>query len=175
MLTLTALEVLGWLKEYWRWLALGAAVLFCLLTVRGCSVNAGLRAELEACQKRPPVIQMQTVTVTAKARQEVKIIYQPGSPCPDIASVNDSEAGAFVAQSQTAQAGEASRELGPWSLSAGAAVYRGGLYGSLGGGYWVPTRLGDLGIEAAWLYPWAWEESQASRRPAGVLGLTIRP
>jgi hypothetical protein len=172
---LTVKIALDFVREHWARIGSGLAVLFWLLLIRGCAENAQLSAELKACLSKPPQVQFQTVTVTAKATQSVRIIYRDGSPCPDVLADNSTETGATVAQGQSSQSGATQRILGPWSVTAGGAIYRGGAYIALGGGYWRQTSLGDLGIEVTGLFPPAWDDSQSTRRPVAIIGLTARP
>jgi len=173
---LTVKLALDFVREHWARIGSGLAVLFWLLLIRGCAENAQLSAELKACLAKPPQVQYQTVTVTAKAVQSVRIIYRDGSPCPDVLADNSTETGVSVAQGQesvpTSQPGG---KKGPLSVSVGAAFYQGGAYLALGGGYWLETPLGDMGLEVNGLFPPAWDASQETRRPAVITALTFRP
>lgn len=171
---ITVIEGLAVIREHWGKISTLLAGLFCWLWAGSCQANLELSAKLDACEAKPPVVQYQTVTVTAKARQEVRIVYQPGSPCPDVASVNDSDMSAFVSQSQTAQASESAPKRGPWSVSLGGAAYNGGAYTIFGGGYWLTWKPMDTGLQVRGVFPLAWDESQVNRRPQVEADLTVR-
>lgn len=158
------LSVLRKVWEYGRPVFLSLAVLFALLWGRGCVQSNALSLELEACKSKPPVV----IEAKAKTTMRTQVIFKDkASPCPDVVVDADSEAVAGV--TMTAQA--STPKLGVFSISAGAGMYRGGVYPMLGGGVW----WGPVGVEVQTLWPMAWEESQTTRRPVATLGLTYRP
>lgn len=89
---------------HWAKLSLAAACLFAFTTFKGCSANADLSARLAACEAKPPVVQVQTVTVKQKCAGTATVEPVPGSPCPKVALTFDGSTDTAVSQTQTAQA-----------------------------------------------------------------------
>jgi hypothetical protein len=134
-------------KRYWGHIGVALAVLFAALTMRGCARQVDLESKLQACLAKPPSIQYQTVTVTAKATQSVRIVYKDGSPCPDVLAVNDAETGASVAQGQengsTGQPG------------AKSGLFLGASYGSSGPLATASVTLGPVMVHGGgWVGAW---------------------
>jgi hypothetical protein len=90
------IEAIEFVKAHWQKLGVGLAALFAFTTWQGCTRNLELNAKLIACETKAP----QVVTVAAKAKQDVRIVYRDGSPCPDVTATNDSEAVATVAEAK---------------------------------------------------------------------------
>ena len=171
------LSVLRWIWEHGRVVFLALSGVLAVLWGRGCVTSNALSLELEACKNKPPVtIQAASAaTATAKTITRVQIVYKDKDiPCPDVAVETEGETSAGAGTTLTAQEGlkmGPSAKYGVFSVSAGAGFYKGGVYPVLGGGVWA----GPVGLEVQTLWPMAWDESQATRRPVATLGLTYRP
>jgi hypothetical protein len=126
-------------KENAKPILAGSTILFFGLWSRSCIQANGLSLELEACRNAPPTIQ--TVTVTAKALQTVKIVYRDGSPCPDVTAENDSTFSVGVTQTAGNASGSSLPSLGPWTLGVGASHYSDRWHPAAGIGYALP-RIG---------------------------------
>jgi hypothetical protein len=110
-------KVLGFLKDNAKPILGIGCIAFCLLWSRGCVESNALSIELEACKAKPPVIQ--TVNVQSKARQEVRVVYRDGSPCPELVAVNDAESAVSVTQTASAPSVPVVRNSNGVSIGAG--------------------------------------------------------
>lgn len=91
-------------KAHWPKLGWAAPVLL-VTTVKGCVGVADLGAKLAACEAKPPVIQVQTVTVKERCIGKAEVIPQADSPCPKVTLMLDGSSDVATSQTQTAQAG----------------------------------------------------------------------
>lgn len=128
----------------------GTTILFAGLWSRSCIQSNALSLELEACQKKAPIIQ--TVYVKQDCKQLTKVVFQPGSPCPDMTSENDNSFSIGVTQTAVGASGDKVSPLGPWTLSLGASHYADLWHPSAGVGYALPRMGGyefGLAVDAS--------------------------
>lgn len=135
-----------WAKEHAKPILAVSTVCFMGLWSRSCIQSNALSLQLEACRNQPPTVQ--TVTVTAKAFQTVKIVYRDGSPCPDVTAENSSDFVLGVTQTAGLSDGDKLSPLGPLTLGLGASYYSGFWHPSAGVGVALP-RLGGYEFGAA--------------------------
>lgn len=167
----TGLKAAGWAKENAKPLLGVSTVAFGLLWCNSCINSNALSIQLEACRNQPPTIQ--TVTVTAKALQTVKIVYRDGSPCPDVAVDNSSDFSVGVTQTAGRVDGGKVDALGPLTLGLGAAYYSGIWHPAAGVGMAFGKVAGyevgaDLDVAAAAF------DGTPGLEPMGMVKMTVR-
>jgi hypothetical protein len=116
---------------------------------------------------------VQTVTVTAKALQTVKIVYRDGSPCPDVTAENSSDFAVGITQTAKAPGGGGLPPLGPLTLGLGAAYYQGIWHPAAGVGVAFGRVAGyevgaDLDVAAAAF------DGTPGLDPLGMVKMTVR-
>jgi len=157
-------------KENAKPILAGTSILFLGLWSRSCVQCNALSLELEACRNAPPSVQ--TVTVTAKALQTVKIVYRDGSPCPDMEAVNSSDFAVGVTQTAKTTS-EVGNSLGPVTLGLGAAYYQGIWHPAAGVGVAFGRvagyELGVAGDVAAAAF-----SGEQGLYPMGMVKMTVR-
>ena len=94
----------AFIGEHWRTAFLIAAPVLMLTQINSCNANASLRSKLAVCEAKPPVIQVQTVTVKERCAGRAEVIPEAGSPCPKVTLTLDGSSETATSQSQTAQA-----------------------------------------------------------------------
>ena len=160
-----------WAKENAKPILAVSTVCFMGLWSRSCIQSNELSLKLETCLNAPPSVQ--TVTVTAKALQTVKIVYRDGSPCPDVEAVNASDFALGVTQTAKAPGGSSAPALGPLTLGLGAAYYQGIWHPAAG----VNMRLFTLGgyeVGAGVDVAAAAFDSTPGLDPMGMVKMTVR-
>jgi hypothetical protein len=147
-----------------------SAVAFALLWSRSCIQSNALSIELEACKAKPPAVQ--TVTVAAKAKQVVQIVYRDGSPCPDVTATNDNDFNVGV--TQTASGDKTSPVgMGPLTLGLGAAYYYGIWHPAAGVGV-AFGKVGGYEVGAAVDVAAAAFDGTPGLEPMGMVKMTVR-
>lgn len=142
----TGIKVAGWAKENAKPLLGVSTVAFGLLWCNSCINSNALAIQLEACRNQPPTVQ--TVTVTAKALQTVKIVYRDGSPCPDVTAENSSDFSVGLTQTAGRADGDKVDALGPLTLGLGLSHYSERWNPSASIGYAFPRLAGyELGVQ----------------------------